>query len=135
MRQVGHLLFCIGAVHFNYEIRFSCNGLGWSAFFLSSRASSSGAGEVLLLWGDGSALSLSGGSGSLLCLSYSLCFGYDTPFCTGSVVAAHLLSDKCRAGSLFCFGPHGATSSDASPNSLLIRDVPGNDSGAFTSVL
>jgi len=132
---VGHLLFCIGAVRFVYEVRLSYSGIGWSAFFQSPRASSSGAGKILLLWGDRSALSLSGGSGSLFCLSYSFSFGYDTSFCTGSVAVAHLLSDKRRAESLFCFGPHGATSSDSSPNSLLIRDVPGNDSGAFTSVL
>jgi hypothetical protein len=82
MRQVAHLLFCIGAVRFIYEVRLSYNGIGWSAFFQSPRASSGGAGEVLLLWGDGSALSLSGGSGSLFCLSYSFCFGDDTSFCT-----------------------------------------------------
>ena len=132
---MGHLLFRIGAVRITYESRLSCIGLGWSAFFQSSRACSGGAGEILLLWGDGSALSLSGGSGSLLCLSYSLCFGYDTPFCTGRVVVAHLFSDKLRDESPFCFGPYGATTSDASPNSLLIRDVPGNDSGTFTLVL
>jgi hypothetical protein len=132
---VGHLLFCIGAVRCDYEVRFPYTGFGRSAFFQSSRACSSGAGEILLLWGDGSALSLSGGSGSLLCLSYSLCFGYDTPFCTGRVVVAYLFSDKHRTESPFCFGPYGATSSDASPNSLLIRGVPGNDSGVFTSVL
>ena len=91
--------------------------------------------EILLLWGDGSALSLPSGSSSLFCLSYSFCFGDGTSFCTGRVVVAHLFSDKHRAESLFCFGPYGATASDASPNSLLIHDVPGNDSGAFTSVL
>jgi hypothetical protein len=132
---VGHLLFCIRAVHFIYEVRLSYNGHGWSAFFQSSRACSSGAGEVLLLWGDRSALSLPSCSCSLFCLSYSFCFGDDTSFSNGGVVPAHVFSDKHRTESLFCFGPHGATSSDASPNSLLIRDVPGNDSGAFTSVL
>ena len=132
---MAHLLFCIGTVRFDYEVRFPYTGFGWSAFFQSPRASSGGAGEILLLWGDRSALSLSGGSGSLFCLSYSFCFGDDTSFCAGGIVAAHLLSDKHRTESLFCFGPYGATSSDASPNSLLIRDVPGNDSGAFTSVL
>ena len=93
------------------------------------------AGEILLLWRVGSALSLPSGSCSLLCLSYSFCFGDGTSFCTGRVVVAHLFSDKLRAESPLCFGPYGATPSDASPNSLLIRDVPGNDSGAFTSVL
>ena len=132
---MGHLLFRIGAVRFNHEVRLSYNSLGWCAFFQSPRATSGGAGEILLLWGDGPALSLSRGSISLFCLPYSFYLGDDTSFCTSSVAAAHLLSDKRRAESLFCFGPHGATSSDASPNSLLIRDVPGNDSGAFTSVL
>jgi len=132
---VGHLLFCIGAVRFFYEVRLSYIGLGWGAFFQSSRASSSGAGEILLLWRDRSALSLPGGSGSLFCMSYSFCFSDDTSFCDGGIVVAHLLSDKHRTESLFCFGPYGATASDASPNSLLIHDVPGNDSGAFTSVL
>jgi len=42
MRQVAHLLFCIGAVRFIYEVRPSYYGLGWSAFFQSSRACSSG---------------------------------------------------------------------------------------------
>jgi len=27
------LLFCIGAVRFDYEVRFPYTGLGWSAFF------------------------------------------------------------------------------------------------------
>ena len=129
------MFFCIGAVRFIYEVRPPYHGLGWSAFFESSRAGSGGAGEILLLWRDGSALSLPYGSGSLFCLSYSLCFGDDTSFCTGGVVVTYLFSDKLRAESPFCFGPYGATSSDASPNPLLIRDVPGNDSGAFTSVL
>ena len=132
---MGDLLFCIGAVRFNYEVRLSYNGPSWIAFFQSSRASSGGAGEILLLWRDGSALSLPSGSCSLFCLPYSFCFGDGTSFCTGRVVVAQLLFDKHRTESLFCFGPYGATSSDASPNSLLIRDVPGNDSGAFTSVL
>jgi len=44
VRQVGHLLFCIGAVRFIYEVRLSYNGIGWSAFFQSPRASSGGAG-------------------------------------------------------------------------------------------
>ena len=118
-----------------YEVCPSYHGLGWSAFFQSSCAGSSGAGEILLLWRDGSALSLPSGSNSLFCLSYSFCFGDDTPFCKGRVVVAHLFSDKLRAESPFCFGPYGATASDASPNSILIRGVPGNDSGAFTSVL
>ena len=135
MRQVAHLLFCIGAVRFIYEVRPTYHGLGWSAFFQSSRASSGGAGEILLLWRDGSALSLPGGSCSLFCLSDSFCFGDGTSFCTGRVAVAHLLSDKNRTESLFCFGPYGPTASDASPNSLLIHDVPGNDSGALTSVL
>ena len=135
MRQVAHLLFCVGAVRFINEVRPSYHGLGWSAFFQSSRACSSGDGEILLLWRDGSALSLPSCSCSLFCLSYSFCFGDGTSFCTGRVVVAHLFSDKHRAESLFCFGSYGATPSDASPNSLLIRDVPGNDSGAFTSVL
>ena len=80
-------------------------------------------------------MSLPYGSGSLFGLFYSFCFGGDTSLCTGRVVVAHLLSDKHRTESLFCFGPDRATASNASPNSLLIRDVPGNDSGAFTSVL
>ena len=132
---MGHLLFRIGALRCIYEIRPACIRHVWSAFFQSSRAGSSGAGEILLLWGDGSALSLSRRSSSLFCMFYSFCFGYDTSFCNGGVVAAHLLSDKHRTESLFCFGPDRATASNASPNSILIRDVPGNDSGAFTSVL
>ena len=132
---MGHLLFNIGVVRCFYEVRFPYIGLGWSAFFQSSRASSGGTSEILLLWGDGATLSLPGGSSSLFCMSYSFCFGYDTSFCAGGIVAAQLLSDKHRTESLFCFGPYGATASDASPNSLLICDVPGNDSGAFTSVL
>ena len=132
---MGHLLYCIGAVRFYYEVRFPYTGFGWSAFFQSPRASSSGAGNILLLWGDGSALSLSRGSISLFCLPYSFYLGDDTPLCTGGVVAAHFFSDKRQTEGFFCFGPYGATPSDASPNSLLIRDVPGNDSGAFTSVL
>jgi len=44
MRQVAHLLFCIGAVHFIYEVGLYYNGIGWSAFFQSPRASSGGAG-------------------------------------------------------------------------------------------
>ena len=135
LRQVAYLPFHKRVVCFSYEARFPCIGYGWAPFFKSSRASSGGAGEILLLWGDGSALSLPGGSGSLFCLSYSLCFGGDTSFCTGGVGAAYIHSDKIRTKRAFCFGPHGETSSDASPNSLLIRDVPGNDSGAFTSVL
>ena len=132
---MAHLLFCIGAVRLNYEVRFSYTGLGWSAFFQSSRASSGGAGEILLLWRDGSALSLPSCTCPLFCLSYSLGFGDGTSLCTGRVVVAHLFSDKLRAESPFCFSPYGATASDASPNALLIHDVPGNDSGAFTSVL
>ena len=135
MRQVAHLLFCIGAVRFDYEMRFSYTGLGWSAFFQSSRASSGGAGEILLLWRDGSALSFPSCTCPLFCLSYSFGFGDGTSLCTGRVVVAHLFSDKLRAESPFCFGPYGPTASDASPNSLLINDVPGNDSGAFTSAL
>ena len=129
------MFFCIGAVRFIYEVRLPYHGLGWSAFFESSRAGSGGAGEILLLWRDGSALSLPYGSGSLFCLSYSLCFGGDTSFCTGGVGAAYIHSDKIRTKRAFRFGPYGPTPSDASPNPLLIRDVPGNDSGAFTSVL
>jgi len=132
---VGYLPFHKRVVCSFYEERFPCIGYGWVPFFKPSRAGSSWDCEILLLWGDGSALSLSGGSGSLLCLSYSLCFGYDTPFCTGRVVVAYLFSDKHRTESPFCFGPDGATSSDASPNSLLIRGVPGDDSGTFTLVL
>ena len=132
---MGHLLCRIVAVRFICEVCPSCHGLGWSAFFQSSRASSSGAGEILLLWRDGSALSLPSGSNSLFCLPYSFYLGDDTTLCTGGVVAAHFFSDKRQTEGFFCFGPYGATPSDASPNSLLIRDVPGNDSGAFTSVL
>ena len=80
-------------------------------------------------------MSLPYGSVSLFGLSQSLYFGDDTSFCTGGVVLTYLLSDKLRAEGPFCFGPDGATASHTSPNPLLIRDVPGNDSGAFTSVL
>ena len=135
LRQVGYLPFHKRVVCSFYEERFPCIGYVWVTFFKPSRAGSSWVDEILLLWGDGSALSLPYGSGSLFCLSYSLCFGDDTSFCTGGVVVTHLLSDKHRTESLFCFGPHRPTPSDASPNPLLIRDVPGNDSGAFTSVL
>ena len=132
---MAHLLFCIGAVRFIYEVRPTYPSVRWSAFFQSSRAGSSGAGEILLLWRDGSALSLPSGSNSLFCLSYSFCFGDGTSFCTGRVVVARLFSDMLRAESPFCFGSYGPAASDASPNFLLIHDVPGNDSGAFTSVL
>ena len=80
-------------------------------------------------------MSLPHGAGSLFGLSQSLYFGGDTSFCAGGVVVTYLFSDKLRAEGPFCFGPYGATASNASPNSILIRDVPGNDSGAFTSVL
>jgi hypothetical protein len=65
---VRHLRFIKGAVLFIYEVRLSYHGLGWSAFFQSSSAGSGGAGEILLLWGDAPALSLSSGSDSLFCL-------------------------------------------------------------------
>ena len=132
---MGYLPFHKRVVCSFYEERFPCLGYVWVPFFKPSRAGASWVDEILLLWGDGSALSLPYGSGSLFCLSYSLCFGDGTSLCTGGVGAAHIQSDKHRTESLFCFGPYGATSFDASPNPLLIRDVPGNDSGAFTSVL
>ena len=135
LRQVGYLPFHKRVVRSLYEERFPCIGYVWVPFFKPSRAGASWVDEILLLWGDGSALSLPSGSGSLFCMSYSLCFGGDTSFCTGGVVVTYLFSDKLRAESPFCFGPHRPTPSDASPNPLLIRDVPGNDSGVFTSVL
>ncbi|NCY20515.1 hypothetical protein EBX31_00980, partial [bacterium] len=36
---------------------------------------------------------------------------------------------------LLSLDPFGATPSHTSPNPILIHDVPGNDSGTFTSVL
>ena len=135
LRQVGYLPFHKRVVHSLYEERFPCIGYVWVPFFKPSRASSGGAGEILLLWGDGSALSLPSGSVSLFCLSYSLCFGDGTSLCTGGVGAANIHSDKIRTKRAFRFGPHRAAAFNASPNPLLIRDVPGNDSGAFTSVL
>jgi len=80
-------------------------------------------------------LSLPYGSVPLFGLSKSFYLGGNTAICTGGVIVAHLLSDKIRTKRAFRFGPYGATASHTSPNPLLIRDVPGNDSGAFTSVL
>ena len=80
-------------------------------------------------------MSLPCGTGSLFGLFYSFCFGGDTSFRTGGVGVAYIYSDKIRTKRAFRFGPYGATASHTSPNPLLIRDVPGNDSGVFTSVL
>jgi hypothetical protein len=80
---VGYLLFRKRAVFSSYEDLAPCISYVWFSFFKPSRAGSSWVDEILLLWGDGSALSLPYGSGSLFCLSYSLCFGDDTSFCTG----------------------------------------------------
>jgi len=132
---VRHLHFSNRAVRFFHEGCHSYIRFVWCSFLQPSRADSGGPGEILLLWRDGSALSLPSYTCPLFCLSYSFGFGDGTSLCTGRVVVAHLFSDKLRAESPFCFSPYGATASDASPNSLLICDVPGNDSGAFTSVL
>ena len=69
LRQVGYLPFHKRVVCSFYEERFPCIGYVWVPFFKPSRASSGGADEILLLWGDGSALSLPCGSGSLFGLS------------------------------------------------------------------
>jgi hypothetical protein len=94
LRQVRHLPFIKGAVHYFYEDCHSYIGFVWCSFLQSSRTGSGRAGEILLLWEYEPALSLPSGSCSLFCLSYSFYFGDGTSFCTGRVVVAHLFSDK-----------------------------------------
>jgi hypothetical protein len=50
LRQVGYLLFRKRAVLFSYEDLAPCISYGWVSFFKPSRAVSSWAGEILLLW-------------------------------------------------------------------------------------
>ena len=69
LKQGADLILGKDGVWFSYKNGSFWIGFGGFSFFQSSRASSSGAGEILLLWGDGSALSLSDGSRSLFGLS------------------------------------------------------------------
>ena len=50
LRQVGYLLFRKRAVFSSYEDLAPCISYGWVSFFKPSRAGSSGAGKILLLW-------------------------------------------------------------------------------------
>ena len=69
LKQGADLIFGKDRVEFSYEIGSYWVGSGGFPFFQYSRASSSGAGEILLLRGNRSALSLSDGSLSLLGVS------------------------------------------------------------------
>jgi len=62
-------------VRFRYEIGLSWIGFGGGSFFQFARAGASGCCQILLLWGDGSTLSLSDRSRSLFGLSQSVRFG------------------------------------------------------------
>ena len=132
---MGHLLFCIGAVRFIYEVRLSSNGLGWSAIFQSPRADSGGPSKIVLLRNNRTTVPLSHGSVPLLLLSRPIGLSSSAGWACPSIAFSRFGLDPSCDRRRICGCTRGATASDASPNPLLIRDVPGNDSGAFTSVL
>ena len=66
LKQGTDLIFGKDGVHFIYEEKSSWIGFGGFPFFQSARPDSDGGYPILLLRGDGSALSLSDGSRSLL---------------------------------------------------------------------
>ena len=67
--QGADLILGKDGVWFSYENGSSWIGFGGFPFFQSARPDSGGGHKILLLWGDGSALSLSDGSLSLLGVS------------------------------------------------------------------
>ena len=69
LKQRADLIFGKDGVRFPYESGFNRIGFGGFPFFQSARPDSGGGYKILLLRGDGSALSLSDGSLSLLGVS------------------------------------------------------------------
>ena len=69
LKQGDDLIFAKDGVYFSYENGPSWIGFGGFPFFQSDRPDSDGGYPILLLRGDGSALSLSDGSRSLLGVS------------------------------------------------------------------
>ena len=80
LKQGADLIFRKDGVWFSYENGFSWIGFGGFPFFQSARPDSSGGHKILLLRGDGSALSLSDSSRSLLGVSFPFGRGCGTSF-------------------------------------------------------
>ena len=130
-----HLHFSNRAVRFFHEGCHSYIRFVWCSFLQPSRADSGGPSKIVLLRNNRTTVPLSHGSVPLLLLSRPIGLSSSAGWACPSIAFSRFGLDPSCDRRRICGCTRGATASDASPNPLLIRDVPGNDSGAFTSVL